>query len=175
MGLESETKRGVRMKRIVIWSSLVFLVVLAIFGIARADSWRHRGWGGRGWGFYGPLGYVSHELHLTDAQRTQINTLWQSERPTAASLIKELASESREMDAATTRGADDSQIQAIASRQSATITRLLLEKQHFKSRIYSEILTQEQRSKAEELEKNWNAHLDRLADRIGSSGDRPHR
>ena len=163
------------MKRTVIWSSLVFLVVLAIFGIARADSWRHHDWGGRGWGFYGPLGYVSHELHLTGTQRTQIQTLWQAERPTAASLIKELASESREMNAATTRGADDVQIQAIASRQSATITRLLLEKQHFKSRIYSEILTPEQRIKAEELEKHWNARLDHFADRIGSSDDRSYR
>ena len=162
------------MKRIVVWSSLVFLVLLAIFGIARADSWRHHGWGGRAWGFYGPLGYVSHELHLTDTQRSQVQTLWQAERPTAASLIRELASESREMDAAT-KGADDVQIQAIASRQGATITRLLLEKEHFKSRLYSEILTPEQRIKAEELEKNWNAHLDRLADRIGSSDDQPHR
>lgn len=162
------------MKRIVVWSGLVLLVVLAVFGIARADGWRHHGWGGRAWGLYGPLGYISHELHLTDTQRTQIQTLWQAERPTAASLVRELASESREMDGATTRGADDVQIQAIASRQGATITRLLLEKQHFKSRVYSEILTPEQRLKAEELEKNWNAHLDRFADRIGSD-DRSHR
>jgi len=163
------------MKRIVIWSSLVFLVMLAIFGVARADSWRHHGWGGREWGFHGPLGYVSHELHLTDTQRTQIKTLWQSERPTIAALLKELASESREMDAATTQSTADVQIQTIASRQGATISKLLLEKQHFKSRVYSEVLTPEQRIKAGELEKNWSAHLDRFADRIGNSDDRPHR
>ena len=163
------------MKRIVVWSSLVFLVLLAIFGIARADSWRDHGWGVREWGFHGPLGYVSHELHLTDTQRTQVKTLWQSERPTVAALIKELASESREMDAVTTQGTNDAQIQAIASRQGATITKLLLEKQHFKSRVYSEILTPEQRIKAEELEKKWNEHLDRFADRIGNSDDQPHR
>lgn len=163
------------MKRIVVWSGLVFLVLLAVFGIARADGWRHHGWGGSEWGFHGPLGYVSHELHLTDTQRTQVQTLWQSERPTVATLIKELASESREMDAATTGGGDDVQIQTIASRQGATITKLLLEKQHFKSRVYSEILTPEQRIKAEELEKRWSAHLDRLADRIGSGDDTLHR
>ncbi|WP_263417023.1 Spy/CpxP family protein refolding chaperone [Terriglobus albidus] len=161
--------------RIVVWSSLVFLVLLSIFGIARADSWRHHGWRGREWGFHGPLGYLSHELHLSDPQKAQIQTLWQSERPTVASLVKELASESKEMDAATTRSADDAQIQAIASRQGTTITKLLLEKQHFKSRVYSEILTPEQRIKAEELEKKWSAHLDRFADRIGSSDDRPYR
>ncbi|NUQ26977.1 MAG: periplasmic heavy metal sensor [Acidobacteriaceae bacterium] len=162
------------MKRIVVWSGLVFLVLLAVFGIARADSWRHHGWGGREWGFRGPLGYVSHELRLTDTQRTQVQTLWQSERPTVAALIKELASEGREMDAATTGSGDNVQIQTIASRQGATITKLLLEKQHFKSKVYSEILTPEQRTKAEELEKRWSAHLDRLADRIGSSDDLPH-
>lgn len=165
------------MKRIVIWSGLVFLVLLAIFGVARADGWRHHGWGGRAWGMYGPVGYINHELHLTDTQRTQVKALWQSERPTVAALIKELASEGREMDAATTASGDNVQIQTIASRQGATITKLLLEKQHFKSRVYSEILTPEQRTKAEELEKRWSAHLDRLADRIGSSSsnDRPHR
>jgi len=163
------------MKRVVVWSSLVFLMLLGIFGISRADSWRHHGWGGREWAFHGPLGYVGHELHLTDTQRTQIKTLWQSERPTVAALVKELASVSREMDAATTRGADDAQIQSIASRQGATIARLLLEKQHFKSRVYSEILTPEQRSKADELEKKWSEHLDRFADRLGSNDDHSHR
>ena len=92
-----------------------------------------------------------------------------------ASLVTELASESKEMDAATKRSADDAQIQTIASRQGATITKLLLEKQHFKSRVYAEILTPEQRLKAEELEKKWSAHLDRFADRIGGKDDRPHR
>jgi len=163
------------MKRTIVWSSLVVLASLMIFGIARADSWRHHGWGGREWGFHGPFGYLSHELHLNDAQKAQIQTLWQSERPTVASLVKELASESKEMDAVTTQGADDAQIKAIASRQGATVAGLLLEKQHFKSRVYSEVLTQEQRARAQELEKAWSSHLDRFADRIGSSDDRVHR
>ncbi|QEE26966.1 periplasmic heavy metal sensor [Terriglobus albidus] len=162
------------MKRIVVWSGLVFLVLLAIFGIARADGWRHHGWGGRAWGMYGPVGYINHELHLSDAQRAQIHTLWQSERPTVSSLIKELVSEGKEMDTATTRGADDSQIREIASRQGATITKLLIEKQHFKASVYSQVLTQEQRARAAELEKEWSSHLDRFADRIGSKDDTLH-
>jgi Spy/CpxP family protein refolding chaperone len=155
------------MKRIVIWSIAALLLVVLGIVVARADGSRRYGWGGRGWGHYGPLGYVSHELNLSDAQRSQIKSMWQAERSTVASLIQELASESKEMDSATAQGKlDESKVQAIAARQGETIAKLLIEKERFKSKVYTSVLNPEQRTKADELQKVWHSRIDHVADRI---------
>jgi Spy/CpxP family protein refolding chaperone len=154
------------MKRIMIWSSVALVLVVAIV-VARADSLRRHGWSGQRWGHHGALGYVAHELNLSDAQRSQIKSMWQAERSAVASLVQELASESKEMDSATAQGnLDESKVQAIASRQGETITKLLIEKERFMSKIYSGVLNPEQRIKADELQKVWHLRIDRIADRI---------
>jgi Spy/CpxP family protein refolding chaperone len=158
------------MKRVVIWSSAALLLVVVGIAVARAESWRRHGWCGRAWGHHGPLGYVSHELKLTGAQRSQIKSMWQAERPTVASLVQELASEGKEMDLATAQGhLDDSKVQAIATRQGETIAKLLVEKERLKSNIYVSVLNPKQRTKADELQKAWHSRLHRVAARIGSN------
>jgi Spy/CpxP family protein refolding chaperone len=155
------------MKRVMIWSSVTLLLVALGIVVARADGSRRHGWGGRGWGHHGPLGYVAHELNLSDAQRSQIKSMWQAEQPTVASLVQELASESKEMDSATAQGnLDESRVQAIAFRQGETIAKLLIEKERFKSKVYASVLNPEQRSKADELQKIWHSRIARVADRI---------
>jgi Spy/CpxP family protein refolding chaperone len=155
------------MKRIMIWSSVALLLVVLGIVVARADNSRRYGWGGRGWGHHGPLGYVAHELNLSDAQGSQIKSMWQAERPAVASLVQELASENKEMDSATAQGnLDESKVQAIASRQGETIAKLLIEKERFKSKIYSGVLNPEQRTKADEFQKVWQSRMDRAAERI---------
>jgi hypothetical protein len=57
-------------------------------------------------------------------------------------------------------------MQAIASRQGETIAKLLIEKERFKSKVYTSVLNPEQRTKAEELQKVWQSRMDRVADRI---------
>jgi Spy/CpxP family protein refolding chaperone len=161
----------VKMKRYMIWSSalLVLVVIAAGIAVARAAGPGPRGWWGRGWGFRGPLGYVSRELNLNDAQKSQIKTLWQAERPAVAMLVRDLASESKEMDSATTQGSlDESKAQAIAARQGETIAKLLVEKERFKSKVYSTVLNPDQRAKAEELQKKWESRLDHVADRLAT-------
>jgi Spy/CpxP family protein refolding chaperone len=153
------------MKRIMIWSSVALLLVVGIV-VARADSSR---WGGRTWGHHGPLGYVAHRLNLSDAQRSQIKSMWQAERSAVASLVQELASENKDMDSATAQGnLDESKVQAIAARQSETIAKLLIEKERFKAKVYTNVLNLEQRTKADELLKTWHSRLARVAARIGS-------
>ncbi len=171
------------MKRVVIWSSVASLLVIAGVlivraEVVRADGGPWHGWGRGGWCHGGgPLGYVAHELKLNDAQRAQIKTMWGEERPTVASLVKELADESREMDAATAKGnLDDGRVQALASRQGETIAKLLVEKEHFKGKVYANVLNQEQRDKADELVKKWHSRFDRIASRIESGdSDKPHK
>jgi Spy/CpxP family protein refolding chaperone len=108
-------------------------------------------------------------LKLSDAQKAQIKSTWDAERPTVASLVQELVSEGKEMDAVTAQGnLDDSKVEATAARQGATIAKLLVEKERFKAKIYTTVLNPEQRTKADQLQKTWRSHLDHIAARIGS-------
>ncbi len=158
------------MKRFMIWSSVALLLVAIGIIVARADGLGH-GWGDRGWSHHGPLGYVAHELNLSDAQKSQIKSMWEAERPTVASLVQELASEGKEMDSVTAQGnVDESKVQAIAASQGATIAKLLVEKERFKSKVYTTVLNPEQRTKADQLQKTWHSRLDHIAARIGSGG-----
>jgi Spy/CpxP family protein refolding chaperone len=157
------------MKRFMIWSSVALLLVAIGIVVARADGSGRHGWGRRGWSHHEPLGYVAHELNLSDAQKSQIKSMWEAERPTVASLVQELASESKEMDSVTAQGSlDDGKVQAIAARQGETIAKLLVEKERLKSKVYITVLNPEQRTKADDLLKKWHSRLDRIAARIGA-------
>ena len=150
------------MKQIAIWSCAVLLVVagIAIAG-ATVPGWHaypsHR------WGHIGAMGYVAHELDLSDAQRQQIRSLWQTERPTVSGLVQEFAAESKEMDRATANGKfDESSVQEIASRQGATLSKLLVEKEHFTTTIYTSVLNPDQRTKADKMQSRWHDRLDHI-------------
>lgn len=160
------------MKRYMIWSSVaVLLLVVAGLEVVRADGPGRHGWGGGRWGQHGPLRYIAHELNLNDAQSAQIKSMWLAERTTVAPLVQELVSENKEMDSATAQGnLDEGKVQAIAGRQGQTIAKLLVEKEQFKSKVYSTVLDPEQRTKADELQKRWHSRLEHLAGRIGSEG-----
>jgi hypothetical protein len=163
------------MKRIIIWSSVGFLLAAIGILVVRADRPMRHGWGARGWGSHGPLGYLAHELKLSDAQKSQVESMWKIERPTIASLVHELASENIEMDGATAKGnVDEGKLQAIASRQGDTIAKLLVEKERFEARVYTTVLNPEQRTRADELQKTWHSRLDRIADRIEKGSGESH-
>jgi Spy/CpxP family protein refolding chaperone len=159
------------MKQFLIWSSAVLVLVALCIIVARADGPHRHGWRERRWSHHGPLGYLAHELNLSNAQRSQIKSMWEAERPTIASLVQELASEGKEMDSVTAQGSfDDSKVQAIAARQGETIAKLSVEKERLKSKVYTTVLNPEQRTKADELQKMWHSRLERVADRIASGG-----
>jgi Spy/CpxP family protein refolding chaperone len=152
------------MKRIVIWSCAALLVVVAGVVIARADARGWHGCSGHRWGHhFGPMGYIAHELKLSDTQRQQVESMWQTEKPAISGLVHELAAESKEMDAATAQGnLDEAKVQEIAGRQGATVAKLSVEKEHFKSKIYATVLNPEQRTKADELQSRWHDRLDHM-------------
>ena len=157
------------MKRYGIWLSVALIVIVAV-AIAGAEARKWGGWCGRGWHNRGPMGYVAHELQLSDTQRSQIKSLWQAERPAISTLVHEFASETAEMDVTTAQGSlDESKVQEIAARQGATISKLLTEKERLKSKIYLTVLNSEQRTKADELQKRWHRQLDRIAERLANT------
>jgi Spy/CpxP family protein refolding chaperone len=157
------------MKRIMVWSSVALLLVAIGIIVARADGPGPHMWGGRGWSHHGPLGYVAHELNLSNAQKSQIKSMWEAERPTVKSFLQELASEGKEMVSVTAQGNfDESKVQTIAARQGETVAKLLVEKERFKSKVYTTVLTPEQRTKADDLQKKWLSRLNHVAARIGA-------
>jgi Spy/CpxP family protein refolding chaperone len=159
------------MKKILIWSGAILVLIIAGIAIARADGRGWHGWCHRGWG-YGPLGYVAHELSLNDAQKSQVKSIWQMERPAISSLVHEFAAESKEMDSVTVQdNLDESKVREIADRQGSTVAKLLVERERLKSQIYGSVLTPEQRTKADELQARWHSRLDRIADRLGSAAE----
>jgi capsule polysaccharide export protein KpsE/RkpR len=110
------------------------------------------------------MGYVAHELNLSHEQRQQIRSMWQGERPAVSGLLQELSAENKEMDQATANGnLDEGKVQEIATRQGATLAKLLLEKEHFKAKIYTTVLNSEQRAKADALQSRWHERLDHIS------------
>jgi Spy/CpxP family protein refolding chaperone len=155
------------MKRFMIWSSVALLLAAAAITISRADARRWHGRCDRGWRHHGPLGYIAHELKLSETQKSQVKSIWQADKPTISSLVREFVAEGKEMDAASAQGnLDESKVQEIATRQGATVAKLLVEKEQLKSKIYTTVLTPEQRAKADEIQKRWHSRLDRLAGRM---------
>jgi Spy/CpxP family protein refolding chaperone len=154
------------MKRIAIWSSVALLLGVTGVAVALANA---RGWHGHHWGRFGAMGYVARELDLSNAQEQQIRSMWQAERPAVSGLVQEFSAESGEMDRATANGnLDESKVQEIAARQGVTLSKLLVEKEHFKNRIYESVLNPEQRTKADKLQSQWHERLDHIVKRMGA-------
>jgi hypothetical protein len=65
------------MKRFILWSSVLIVLVAAGIAFARANSFVWRRWGH----YDGPLGYVARELNLRATQKSQIRSIWQGEEP----------------------------------------------------------------------------------------------
>lgn len=159
------------MIRKIVWTSIGAVLIIAGITAAwtQAQPWRMNR--GPVWFHHGPLGYVAGELELSEAQKSQIKSIWDGERPNIAELIREFASEQKEMDAVTLQGGaqDQARIQKVATRQGATLAKLIVEKEKLTGRIYFQVLNPVQRSKADEIRRRWDSHLEGVVNRIGNA------
>jgi Spy/CpxP family protein refolding chaperone len=159
------------MMRRIVWTTLgaSLLVVGITAAWTQTKTWREGH--GRFWFHHGPMGFVAREIDLNDTQKSQIKTIWEGERPNVSELVREFASEQKEMDALTFQdgSADEGRMQDISARQGATLAKLFAVKENLTRKIYSQVLNTAQRTKADELRKNWSSHLEHAADRIGNS------
>lgn len=113
------------------------------------------------------MGYIAHELNLSQPQEKQIHSMWLAEKPTITTRVRELSAEGKEMDAATAQGnLDEAKVEEIASRQGATIAKLIVEKEHFEAQIYKSVLTPEQRTKADEMQTRWHERMEHWSSRF---------
>jgi Spy/CpxP family protein refolding chaperone len=159
--------------RRIIWTTLGAALIVAGITAAWAQTEQWGLWHGRRF-HHGSLDYVARQLELSDAQRSQIKSMWEIERPNISVLVREFASEQKEMDAITFQGGapDEGRIQDIAARQGATLAKLFAEKEKLTGEIYSLVLDSDQRARADKLRKRWNSHLDQVADRISNTSGR---
>lgn len=159
------------MMRKIVWATLG--AALIVVGITAAWTQTRTWHGGHGpfWFHHGPMGSIARELDLSDTQKSQIKTMWEGERPNISELVRELASEQKEMDALAFQDStpDDGRIQDITVRQGATLAKLFAEKEKLMGRIYFQVLNPSQRMKADELRKHWSSFFDHIADRISNT------
>ena len=162
------------MMRRIVWTTLGAALIVIGITAAWTQTRTWRGAQGPTWFHHGPMGYVAHELDLSDTQKSQIKTIWEGERPNISELVREFASEQKEMDALTFQegAADEGKIQDITTRQGATLAKLLAEKEKIAGKIYSQVLNPAQQTKADELRKRWSSRLEHVADRISNSTGR---
>jgi len=120
---------------------------------------------------HGHMGYLARELNLTDAQKQQIKTMMQAQRTTMRPLMQQMAQNRLAMLNATASGAyDQAKVQAIANQQSQLMAQLMTQKASIHSQIYNQVLTPEQKAKADQLRQSQIAHINERLQKLSQSG-----
>lgn len=89
------------------------------------------------------------------------------ERPTVTALLKDMTSGAHQLVDATAGGKfDEDKLQAIAVTEGNTFAKLLMEKERFKSRVYTTVLDEEQRKSADRLQQRWLYRMDHVVARL---------
>jgi len=154
------------------WSFMTALAAVLICGavaLSYAQQAADNG-GGAAWrgAHHARMGYLARELNLTDAQKAQIKTMRQSQRATLRPLMQQMAQNRLAMLNATANGAfDQAKVQAIANQQAQIMAQLAVQKASLRSQIYNQVLTADQRAKADQLRQHQvdriNQHLQKMS------------
>lgn len=147
------------MKRSIAWTGALLIVTgLAATVVCAQDQGHH------GWGRHAALGCNQGGLGLTSAQKAQINSIWNSEKPTVAKLLADFAGENREMQSVSAEEhPDQSRLQSIADRQGATFSQLLMEKEKLMMQFETQVLQANQRAKVQTFEGCLESRIDQFA------------
>jgi len=129
---------------------------------APADGWR---------GMHRRMGYLMRELNLTDAQKAQIKEIVKANKQTGLPLMQQLAANKKAMLEATSNGNyDQAKIQALATQRGQLMSQLIVQKQAIQHQIYTQVLTPEQRTKADQLRTNAIARIDSRMRKLSQYG-----
>jgi Spy/CpxP family protein refolding chaperone len=152
-------------KRILIVAGLVALVLTgSVYAIVRHERGnRHRPFADR------IVGHLTRQLDLTDAQQAKTKSILEAERQSVSPLFAQAAKNRQHLRDATAKGKfDEAQVHALAAQQAQTMTDLIVAKERVKARIYNEVLTPEQRTKADKLLPRMEG---RFRNRMREGGD----
>jgi Spy/CpxP family protein refolding chaperone len=155
------------------WSVAVALLALALCGTAmlsyaqQNDAEGAQGWSGHK---HGHMGFMARELNLTDTQKQQVKTIVQSDRAGMRPLMQQLAENRKALLAATANGAfDQAKVQAIANQQSQAMAQLMVQKASIQHQIYTQVLTPDQRTKADQMREKQMARIDQRLQKFSQS------
>ncbi len=119
---------------------------------------------------HGEMGFMARELNLTDAQKAQVKTLFQAQRAADRPLMQQLAQNRVAMLNLTAGGAfDQAKVQALANQQSQLMAQLMVQKASLRSQIYNQVLTSEQKAKADQLRQTKIARINERMTRLSQS------
>jgi len=103
-------------------------------------------------GHHAHRAYLMRELNLTDAQKAQIKEIFQANKQSGLPLMQQMAANRKAMLEATSNGNyDQAKIQALATQQAQLRAEMIVQKQAIQHQIYTQVLTADQRAKADEL------------------------
>ena len=149
-------------------SILALIVGVAILAAGRSEAVRaHFQMGGfqhPGEGpahAFGPemVDHLARELNLTDSQKSQVKTLFESAQGTFAQLHQKMDDLDKQLESVTANGEfDEAQVRALATQKAQLMADALVEHERMKSKIFA-ILTPEQRTKALEMLKRHHEHF----------------
>lgn len=159
------------------WSVAVALLALVLCGTAvissaqQSDESGAQAWAGHR---HGHMGYLAKELNLTDAQKAQIKTMMQSQRATLRPLMQQLVQNRINTINATSGGAfDQAKVQALATQRAQIMAQLEVQKAQIHSQIYNQVLTSDQKAKADQLRQTKLARLNQRLQRMSQSEAAP--
>lgn len=157
------------------WMVAVAMVALILGGVAMlsyaqdsAASTTQKAWHGR----HGRMAYMMRELNLTDAQKAQIKDIFQANKASGLPLMQQMAANKKAMLEATANGNyDQAKVQQLANQQAQLMSQLIVQKQAIRHQIYTQVLTQDQRTKAEELRAKQISRIDSRMQKLLQLGE----
>ncbi len=118
------------------------------------------------------MAYMARELNLTDAQKAQIKQIFQANKATGLPVMQQMAANKKAMLEATANGNyDQAKIQQLANQQAQLMSQLIVQKQAIRHQIYSQVLTPDQRTKAEEMRAKQISRIDSRMQRLSQAGE----
>jgi protein CpxP len=133
---------------------LIASIALILLGAVAVSQTILRAGYGHGRGMFGGhmLAFYAHKLDLTDAQQSQIKDIMDKEKPALKPLFAQLSQARHQMRQFEESGNfDESQVRALATQQSQTITELIVQKARIESEML-QVLTPEQKTKFKEMQ-----------------------
>jgi Spy/CpxP family protein refolding chaperone len=157
------------------WMVAVAMFALILGGVAMlsyaqesASSSPQKVWQGH----RGHRGYLMRELNLTDAQKVQVKQVFQANKTNGLPLMQQMAANKKAMLQATANGSyDEAKIQQLANQQAQLMSQLIVQKQAVRHQIYTQVLTQDQRAKAEELRAKQISRIDSRMQKLSQAGE----
>ena len=155
-----------------IGAAVMVLVLCMGTAIAYAQGpERGPGWGGP----HARMHNMARQLNLTDQQKQQVKTIMQQQRSTTRPLMQQMAENRKAMLAATSNGAfDQAKVQSIANQQAQLMAQLIVARETVQHQIYTQVLTADQRAKADQMKANQINRIDqRLQNSQGTNTPAP--